>query len=188
MMKWSGPVLGLVLVLAAAGAHALPPTDAQSDAFVRIYAFGVLKAMLSETLTLKAEAGRITQTQADCAIDKVHFEDMLPRARTIVAASFPSAEALNEATAFFSSATGVKLSEFGATTLRDYLRARAHGKTPPTPASFPPSFTTEDVNASAKFNVSAAGADFSRFVKEGLPRMNKVDLVQPALAACSAAM
>lgn len=176
--------IGTTLEFATAATGAVP-TDEESDAFVRTYSLDVLKAITAESLALKVEAGELTQARADCASAKIDWDSLLVLDRPIVISSFRSAETVNAATAFYSSEPGVKLSEFGATTLRAYLRSKTHGQSSPPVPSVPPSYTEGDIKAASAFSNSPAGEDFGRFVKEGLPRLSRVDRLQSAIAACA---
>ena len=174
----------LTLVLAAGRSLAIQPSDAQSDAFLRAYSFDALKALATESLTIKVASKTLTQAQADCIRGRLNFEAILPMSRRIVAGIFGDAALVDQATAFFSSPTGVKLRAFNIATLQSYLRAKQNGQSPPSVPAVPPSYSAKDVQIATAFNDSPAGQAFARFVQNGLPRLPKNDVMAAAASAC----
>jgi hypothetical protein len=183
-MRLVVPLLIVAMLLFSTCCDASQPSPAQSDAFIQVYSFDVLEAIVDESLIYKVESGQLNEAQAACARGKIKLNDLLPRTRPIVTAIFQDANTLNEATAFFSSSTGKKLKDFGKTTLRGILRAKLRGQQPPASASVPPAFSQQDAEAALQFNNSPAGQQFGRFVREGLPQMRRDDLIEPAIASC----
>lgn len=177
----------LALLLAAGRSFAIQPSDAQADAFLRAYSFDALKALATEGLAMKVASKTLTQAQADCIRGRLNFEVILPTSRPIVAATFGDAALVDQATAFFSSPTGLKLKAFNIATLQSYLRAKQKGEPPPAAPAVPPSFSAKDVQIASAFNDSDAGQAFARFVRNGLPRLPKNDVMAAAVSACQAA-
>lgn len=185
-MRILGSIQIATMLLYTAASYALPPSNAESDAFIKAYSFDVLKALVDENLAFKVESRQLTKAHADCARMKINLNHLLSQARPIVSATFKDSEAVNQATAFFSSPTGTKLKDFGIATLRDFLRAKLRGQQPAASPSVPPTFTEQDIRVATDFNNSPAGQQFVRFVSEGLPQLRRVDQLEPALVSCRA--
>ena len=174
----------LALLFAAGPSFATPPTDAQSDAFLRAYSFDALKVLATEGLTVRVASKALTPAQADCIRGRLDFEAILPMSRPMVAAMFQNAALVDQATAFFSSPTGLKLKAFNIETLRNYLRAKQHGEPPPSVPAVPPTFSANDAQIASTFNDSPAGQAFTRFVQNGLPRLPKNEVMAAAVSKC----
>lgn len=175
--------LALALVSFPAQAGTWRPTDAESDAFVRAYAFTVMAALMEEAIALKVEAGKMTPAVGTCLRKKMALGELFVPLRPIVAGSFSSRKNLKQATVFFTSPAGVKLKTFGARQLRVALR-EASGAAPDPAQGAQFNATQEEAMAAQKFAQSAAGKEFDRFVEAGLPEMGKVDVFGPVAEEC----
>lgn len=183
MRNWISRPFAVALMFCFAAA-AEPPSPPESDAFLKTYSFEVLKAVFDETLVQKVQAGQLTKTDAECVSGNIEWDELYSAARPAVSEAFGSSEELKAATKFFASPTGKKISTFGARTLSNFLRAQARGERPQPAPALPPSFTQKDIELAAAFNSSRAGQAFARFVNDGLPKLTKTNLLQPALAKC----
>lgn len=182
-------LLALALAAASAAIHAEPappwrPTDAESDAFVRAYAFTVMEALMDEALRMKVDAGKITPAVAACLRQNMQLGNLYQPLRPYVAATFRSKQNLAQATAFFQTPTGIKMKNFGAQQLRNALRQSAGA--PGAAADPAPKLTATRADAAAtrKFSESQAGKDFNRFVVDGLSHLGEVDVFGDAAAKC----
>lgn len=183
-MRLARLILTLLALLLSTACYAAPVSDTDADDFIKAYSFDVVQALVDVNLSHRVDSGQLTKAQAECAKTSIRWDDFLTRARPIVADTFPDSRTVSQATEFFLSPTGTKLKEFGITTLKDILKAKAVGRQPPPPASLPPSFTAEDVRVAGAFNNSVVGQRFGLFVTEGLPKLQRVDLLGPAIASC----
>jgi hypothetical protein len=174
--------VALALVASVAQAGNWRPTPAESDAFVRAYAFTVMQAVMEEGLEMKVESGKVTPPVAACLRKKMQLDKLLVPLRPIVAANFTSRKNLARATAFFLSPTGIKINQLSAQQLRNALRQASNSKQAAHDVQFV--VTHKDVVAADKFNHSAAGREFTRFVDEGLPKLSTVDVFGDAVEKC----
>ena len=180
----------LALALAAgSAAHAAPaqkwrPADADSDAFVRAYAFTVMEALMDEALAVKVDTGKITPAVAACLRKNIQLDNLYRPLRPYVASTFTSQQSLAQATAFFMSPTGIKMKKFGAQQLRNALRQSSGAPRPVAAAEPALAATAEDAATTHKFAESQAGKDFNRFVVAGLSHLGEVDVFGDAAAKC----
>ena len=178
-------LLALALFSAAAQAGRWQPAAAESDAFVKAYAYTVMRALMEEGLDLKVESGKVPPALAACLKQRMQLDALLAPLRPFVASSFGSRKSLREATAFFRSPAGMKMKAFGAQHLRDMLRQNAGAA--PRPAGAAPQFeaTAADAAAVDRFARSQAGRDFEKFVADGMPQLGEVDVFGTAVEACA---
>jgi hypothetical protein len=178
-------LLALALLAPAAQAGQWKPSVAESDAFVKAYAYTVMRALMEEGLDLKVESGKVSLALAACLKQKMQLSALLVPLRPIVASSFSSRQSLRQATAFFRSPTGLKIKASGAQELRDMLRQHA-GATPRLARDTPQLVATPaDAAAADRFSRSQAGRDFQKFVGDGLPRLGAVDVFGTATEECA---
>ncbi len=183
------PLLLLISLLTACAQSSQPqtpgsgqwqPTQEESDAFVKAFSFQTLKALAQEKLSADVKAGRITSRVATCAGDSLRLDQLLPSLRPLVANSFRDRSTLKEATAFFLSPLGNKIS--------DYFKETAmNGQEPGSEPGLPAGFTEEDGAAMDRFEKSPAGQDFDRFLSQKMntsPKMNVLSLLDTAVVEC----
>lgn len=178
--------LAVVANAAAAGTGAAQkwrPTGAQSDAFVRAYAFTVMEALMGEALQIKVESGKLSPAVAACLRQHMQLVNLYQPLRPIVADAFTSRQSLAQATAFLTSPAGIKIKELSVQQLRGALRQSSGASAAAGPAP-QLAVTREEATATDKFSHSQAGRDFSRFVDVGLPQLGNVDVFGDAAEQC----
>lgn len=164
-------VLPAFLLTTSSFCYATDITDNEADAFVSAYSLEVLEALVGEEISIRASLGQIDGSISNCIHDKLVPGDIFQRIRPYVKESFRSKKSLNDAMNFFLSPTGIKLREFGKSTLTEYMRAKASNQPAPTQPPIPPSFSDQDVVAANEFNDSESGKDFAVFVNKSLPKL-----------------
>lgn len=167
-------------------ARAKEPTSSEINAFIDAY--GIVESIritTEEQVAFFVESGKLSPAVAACIKERVSLGEARKIVAPIVAKSFTDPVLLKETTAFFASPTGKKMNEYNFGVLREAVR-RALRRLPQPETGLPPSFTPADIQAAGDFNNSPAGIAFQRFVKEGLPKIQKITLLQDAYEACTA--
>lgn len=177
----------LALAFLAPAAHAahwrLSPAD--SDAFIKAYAYPVMRALMEEGLDLKVKSGKVSPSLAACLKQHMRLDALLVPMRPFVAHTFTSSKRLRRATAFFNSPAGVKQKAYLAQVWRESLREVSG--VPPRPGGEAPQLETtpQEAAVAARFWQSPAGKEFQNFELAGTPALGAVDVFGAATDRCA---
>lgn len=178
-------LLLLAFFSATAQAGRSQPTYAESDAFIKAYAYPVMRGLMDEGLDLKVKAGKVSPALAACLKQHMHLDALLAPMRPFVTRTFSSRNSLRRATRFFRSAAGKKVTAYRAQIWRERLRENSGVE--PRPDGDVPQYdaTPAESAAASGFFRSQAGKDFENFELAGTPALGSIDVFGSATEQCA---